>query len=363
MAHTPDHARRLLRELEPHLPADVSSVVDRECYHDPGFLDRFLNYIEDLIFRQPAAGLEVARVTPRLARIILVKEGPEESWRNQGRVVKALGLLGTAHRAVGQLDEAEQRYRAALEICTRERLSPQYKAELYLRWATLRNRQRRHADALRFINQALATFEARHAETWVATALATLGVTYGAAGRLTEAIAILSNVLSRRKLTLRIQVSVTMNLAFAVLGLEEPNALDEALGHFREARRLLGPRQSIQKSRLYWIEGLACIRRGRTDDGERRYRKALAGFLKFGAVYEHALVALDLSALLRFAGRWPELENLAADTFARFREQSADAEALAALRLWLDAAGERELSEELLLDVKSRLETRARRHR
>ncbi len=85
------------------------------------------------------------------------------------------------------------------------------------------------------------------------------------------------------------------------------------------------------------------------------YRKALAGLIHFGVPYSIALVSLDLSALLRFAMRWPELEQLAADTYHRFRELGEDEKALAALKLWLDAAEARTLSEELISEVKETL--------
>ncbi len=60
----------------------------------------------------------------------------------------------------------------------------------------------------------------------------------------------------------------------------------------------------------------------------------------------------------RFQKRWPELEELAADTCARFREIREDKEALAALKLWLEAAEARSLSEELLAEVKERVKAR-----
>ncbi len=73
---------------------------------------------------------------------------------------------------------------------------------------------------------------------------------------------------------------------------------------------MLGPRRSVQKSKLHWIEGMIFLRRGSafTERGEQRLWKALAGFLKFQVPYEIALVSLDLSALLRFQKRWLELE-------------------------------------------------------
>ncbi len=95
--------------------------------------------------------------------------------------------------------------------------------------------------------------------------------------------------------------------------------------------------------------------------GEQRLKKALAGFLKFQVPYEIALVSLDLSALYRFQKRWAELEELASDTHRRFRELREDSEAVAALKLWLDAVRSRSLSEELISEVKTKLEARMKR--
>lgn len=86
------------------------------------------------------------------------------------------------------------------------------------------------------------------------------------------------------------------------------------------------------------------------------------GFLKFEAPYESALVSLDLSALLRFERRWAELEELTDETYGRFRELREDTEALASLRLWIEAAQMRTLTEELISEVKEKIEAQMRRH-
>ena len=97
---------------------------------------------------------------------------------------------------------------------------PLRKAELFLRWATLRNRHKRFGDALRLIDGAIAISEAENAESWIATALATRGMTYCESGRLSEAVAVLSEVLGGRRLTPRVEFSATGNLARAILGEE-----------------------------------------------------------------------------------------------------------------------------------------------
>ncbi len=47
-----------------------------------------------------------------------------------------------------------------------------------------------------------------------------------------------------------------------------------------------------------------------------------------------------------------------ADAYRRFRELGEDEEAVAALKLWLEAAQARTLSEELIVEVKEKVEGR-----
>ncbi|MCP4203967.1 MAG: hypothetical protein GY769_18775 [bacterium] len=215
------------------------------------------------------------------------------------------------------------------------------------------------------MNQATDIFEAEKDEKWIGHALAARGGALAYARRFSEAVDSLSRVLGQyyTKLSRHVKLSASSNLAYSVLGLEASKELEAARRYLRHARQLAGPRLSVSKCILFWVEGKASIQSGRTDEGERLFKKAQLGFDKFGAPFEYARVALDRSALLRFARRWPELQELAADTFRRFRELEADDEALAALRLWLDATQARELTEELIVDVGEKLEERARRRR
>ncbi len=351
MAHTPDHARRLVRELERELWANPEArwrIFKEEKFVDSGFADRFLEFTEELILREPQVGLEVARLLPRFVWMVTPR-GPHGHRERFERLVRAHGLVGAAYRAVGQLRKAEKRYRLALAICERRRLSPACRGELYIKWATLRNRQGRPAEALEYASDAIAIFEAEQNEEWIGS----------------EAVDSLSEVLGKyyKKLTHHVKLSASTNLAVSVLELEDPGELTTAREHLHRARQLAGPRLSVPKCLLFWIEAKVSIQSGRTDEGERLFKKAQAGFDKLGAPFELARVALDRSALLRSARRWPELEELAADTFRRFRRLEADGEAVAALRLWLEAIEARKLTEELIADVGSTLEERARRHR
>ena len=355
MAHSHDHARRLIRELEPRLPDAAEVVLDRPKYWDPGFAELFFEYVEDLIFRDPQAALPVARIARRLAHVIPDGETADDRQASRERLVKGHCLVGSAYRAAGQPSEAERAYRAAGHLCDKPGVSPDCRAQLWVRLAVLRTFQKKFDLGLRYTRDAEKVFRASEDDEWVGRVLATRGMIYVLARRFPEAVAVLSEALGNFKLSGRFEHSSTLNLAHAVSESDDPQGLEKALAHLRRARHLAGPRRSVQKSIYYWIEGRIHVRRGSTERAERSYKKAQQGFIKFQTPYEIALVGLDLASLFRFSKRWAELEELAADTYQRFGDLQEDTEALAALKLWLDGAQARSLSIDMISELKGRV--------
>ncbi len=351
MPHSEKHAKRLLRELLPQLPGAAEIVLDRACYWDPGFCDLFLDLCEETTFNDPQAGLKLARIGPRLAQAVPRGPSLERQREHRERVIRAYALLGSAYRSVTQYRHAERAYQAAFRLCRRG-VSRSCRAGVDMRVAFLRACQGRFAEALRLIKQAEMLFGTAGDAIGAGTAAVLHGTILIQAGDFEKAVAILGEALAGGRLDLRSEYSATINLADAVSRADNPDQMRDAIDHLQKARRLLGRRRSVRKCRFYWVEGRLFIRLGKVDQGEQRYRKALAGLIHFGVPYSIALVSLDLSALLRFAGRWPELEELAADTYQRFRELGEDEEALAALKLWHDAAQARTLTEALITEVK-----------
>ncbi len=361
MAHSHDHARRLIRELEPRLPGAADIVLERPKYWDLGFVELFFEYTEELILRDPLASLHVARVARRLAHTMPEGDTVQGRLARRERRVKGHSLVGSAYRAAGRHAEAERAYGSALRLCNRPGVSPVCRAELYLRWAILRACQKKFDRGLRYAYDAERMFRADNAGEWLGRAYAIQGVIYVLARRFAEAVAVLSKALQSASSNDRFEYASTFNLAHAVSESDDPEGLEKALVHLRRARKLAGPRRSVQKSFFYWIEGRIFVRRGSTERAERNYRKALQGFIKFQTPYEIALVGLDLSSLFRFSKRWVELEELAADTYRRFRDLQEDAEALAALKLWLEGARARSLTIEIISDLEARLTARIQR--
>ncbi len=357
MAHSEKHAKRLLRQLQPKLPEAAEEVLERSCYWDQGFFALFLDLCDETIFSDPQAGLRMALVAPRLAEAVPEEPGPEGRRESLERLVRAYMVLGSAYRAVTRYAEAERAYNAAFRHCRRT-VSDSCRADLDQRLAFLCSCQGRFDKAIRLAQHAEARFKAARNTAGAGTAAVIHGAILIQARAFARAVSVLSEALGHYRLDSRSEYSATHNLADAVSKADDPALLPIAIEHLTKARRLLGRRRSVQKCRLYWIEGRLFIRLGKMDQGEQRYRKALAGLIHFGVPYSIALVSLDLSALLRFAGRWPELEELAADTYRRFHDLGEDEEALAALKLWHEAAQARTLTEELITEVKDTVQGR-----
>ncbi|MCP3961395.1 MAG: hypothetical protein GY719_26410 [bacterium] len=349
-----------MRELEPLLPEGAERVLDRPKYWDPRFFELFLEYAEELIYREPRFGLRIAETVLRLGHALPEEENPAGQRERQERLARAHGLVGVAYRVLSLLYEAEAEYRTALRFCRNGGVSRTCRADLLLKLAVLRGWQKRFDEALKIIAEVEGSLTRDKDESWLGRVYATRGAIYVRSCNFSEAVGELSKALGQCRLTRRVEYSATANLAYAVSETDDPRCLEIALGHLKRARQLAGPRRSVEKSTFFWIEGRIFVRRGSTERAEHKYRKALEGFVKFQTPYEIALVSLDLSSLLRFSKRWAELEELAAETYSRFRDLQEDTEALASLKLWLDAAQARTLSIEQISEIKAAFVERMR---
>lgn len=89
---------------------------------------------------------------------------------------------------------------------------------------------------------------------------------------------------------------------------------------------------------------------------ERFFVETRRGFLDQGIGYDVAMVSLDLSVLYVKDGRTTEVLRIAEEMVALFEAQDIHREALAALRLFLEAAQCEEVTAEFVLEIGARLE-------
>ncbi|HKH46378.1 MAG TPA: hypothetical protein VKM72_17090 [Thermoanaerobaculia bacterium] len=122
-------------------------------------------------------------------------------------------------------------------------------------------------------------------------------------------------------------------------GLEEVNALAKRL---KSAPRL---------ARCRWVEGRVAAALGQTEEAIAAFREVLGVFAACESPYDCALVHLELAMLLLEERRTGEVRALVAQMEPIFVAQGVHREALAALRLFVDAARQEQASVELVQSV------------
>ncbi len=361
-----DYAKDLLRKLH----SEIEVILEQEKYWDLTFLRVFLDRCDEVLFDDPRAGLELAKLAPRLAASIPQRR-PHE-WRYVGESEKRLhrelsvrshAVLGGAHRAGAGFEEADRAYRVSRQICDSGPVRPETRANLYKRLARLRTAQKRYSDASKLVDFAIEVYRDRDQE-YYADALLMKGYVLGESGRHAEAIPFFGEALQLTKpmrrsssLVKRTFRSAVHNLANAVSRGCGPDDVIAAHRFVKEAKKFYVKKpSSINKHKLNWVEGRVVSRLGSTRLAERRFRGAVEQFLKLGAPLEAAFSSLDLAIIYLRHGQWTELRTLAAETYDRFRALSHDAEALAALKLCMDGAAEHALSEAKIVHARDALE-------
>lgn len=99
--------------------------------------------------------------------------------------------------------------------------------------------------------------------------------------------------------------------------------------------------------RVVWLEGKVAAGVGRAADAENAFEEVRRYFAAEKLGFDYALVCLDLALLLLEQGRTAEVRTLAAEMAWIFTNQGVHREALAALRIFCDAARQDEATAEL----------------
>ncbi len=119
-----------------------------------------------------------------------------------------------------------------------------------------------------------------------------------------------------------------------------------------ELRKLAaGVGKELDLVRLRWLEGRIAAGLGRRDEALTALSRVREEFVSREIAYDAALVSLELANLYLEEGRKAEVRNLARQMMWIFHAQGVPREALAALRLFCEAA-EREA---VTLDLARRL--------
>ncbi|HXU32137.1 MAG TPA: hypothetical protein VN851_16325 [Thermoanaerobaculia bacterium] len=131
---------------------------------------------------------------------------------------------------------------------------------------------------------------------------------------------------------------------------------EEAQAIFREDAGLFRRHgQPLDRLRRRWVHGQIAAGLGHSRQAERAFHGVQADFLERGMGFYAALVAMDLAELYLRAGRTAKVRELAEQMVPIFAAQDVHREALAALRLFVEAARTDAVHLDLVADLRNYL--------
>jgi tetratricopeptide (TPR) repeat protein len=96
--------------------------------------------------------------------------------------------------------------------------------------------------------------------------------------------------------------------------------------------------EALDLTRCLWLQGQIDAGLGRLAQAAAAFRQVRRNFLEHPLPYDYALASLDLSLVLLEEGRTAEVREIAEEMLWIFKAQGVHREALAALRLFCEAA-------------------------
>jgi transcriptional regulator with XRE-family HTH domain len=283
---------------------------------------------------QAARDLERASFLARLAREIAERVPGPEGWRQRVRAfamahaANILRVAGKLKASAALFEEARRLWDAGSD--PEGLLDPGRLLDLE---ASLCRDQRRFEDALALLERARAVSRCP------AHTLISRGFTLEVMGEYGRAIEALVEAQAQPDFQAdpRLRNILHCNLA---LNFTHALRFAEAAELARQARKVAGELgDTITLLRLTWIDALIAAGQGRTGDALTLLEQARQGFADRDMMYDVALALLEEAVLLLDEGRTAEVKALVRELPTVFEAEEVHREALAALRLFHEAAG------------------------
>jgi transcriptional regulator with XRE-family HTH domain len=280
----------------------------------------------------PREALELAE----LALLIAERLPGERAWglRLQGY---AWAHVSNARRVCNDLTGAEEAIARAWKLWEANAAGdPGFLNEAWLPWieAALRRDQRRFPEALRRIDAALS-LDPGELKGEILLTKARIHETLGDPESSTASLLEAALLIDPRREPRNAWV-LRINLMVDLCHLERFEEAEPRLPEVRALAERLG--EELDLTRVVWLEGKVAAGLGRIAEARGAFEQARRVFGHRELTFDYALVSLELAVLLLEQGRTAEVRTLAEEMLQIFRTQKVEREALAALRLFCDAA-------------------------
>jgi tetratricopeptide (TPR) repeat protein len=331
--HAHDQADSLWRRLK-RLPQEdrLLLVEEDRRYRKWGLVVLVVQESLDAAPNQPKEALALAQLALRIAE--LVGGTREWCWRLQGYA--GAGLIN-AQRVCSDLPAARKARARARQLWEDgEPGDPGLLNEALLPWveASLHRAERDFPQALKRINEALELDNGELKGKILLTKAYihhTLDEPEASTAAILEAMPLID---AEREP--RLVLIVLHNLIADLLYL---GRIEEARQNLPDARRLaerLGG--ELDLVRVLWVEAMVADALGDLGGARKRFEQARSAFARPELSYDHALVSLELSVVLLKQGDTARVRTVAEEMLRIFRSQKVHQEALAALKLFCEAA-------------------------
>lgn len=286
-----------------------------------------------------AAAADVGRAMDLadLALRVAARVPGEEPWRARVQGY-AWGFTGNARRVANDLPGAEEAFIRAWELWNSSAsIHPEVLAEWRLLdlHASLRRDQRRLPDALELLDRALAKGKVGGEEGRI---LLNKAFTLEQMGEHEQAIVSLKSAASAvdGESDPRLFCVLQFNLAVNLWHLERYEEAAELIPSLRHLAVELG--NALDLVRVLWLEARIAAGLGRRSEAISLLEQVCGEFTSRGLAYDMALVSLELAVFYLEERRSRDVQTLARHMAPIFRAQGVHREALAALRLFCEAA-------------------------
>lgn len=336
------HAARLWERFRTLTKAQRRLLVEKSREHQTwAFAVRLCHESEEAASDRADRAFELAELALRVAQLA----PGDELWHSRLKGY-CLGFLANALRVGNDMLEAEKTFARAWELWEAGAVID---PELLPEWrlldlkASLRRDQRRFGEALDLLDRALAVVPREVAGRILlkkAVTLEHMGEPAAAIEALRDAVPLVDGRCEPRLLC-AVRFNMATNLC--LLGRAE-----EAKPLLPEIRNLAVELQKeLDLVRVVWLQGRVAAGLGGMEEAAACFEQVRREFRVREMDYDFALASLELAVLYREQGRLGEVKALAGDMLWVFRRQGIHREALAALRLFLEAAEKETVTVEL----------------
>lgn len=313
----------------------------RSRFRSPGLVRLLLDESRRCLPGQPAEALHFAELARTVAN------------RNPGMpefydlYVLSTAAMGNACRVQNEAARADELFTLARQIMDQHGVTdPAVIARVDDLVGSRRKDQRRFPEAEKLLKRAAVLYGLARSSEDQARILIKLADTYCARGSLVLAIETVQTALGLLGPTSDpfLHLCAHYNLAFYLV----------SAGRFDEAADQLAMDEPLYRQfpepwtqlRLLWLRGDIAARKGDLTAAERAYLETREGFTAHRMSYDAAMVSLDLAILYLKKGCIANVQRLAEEMLPIFQAQDVNREALAALRLFQEAARRQELTVE-----------------